>query len=165
MRPMLAFAAGAAAVLAATGCSGEPARQVAPAPTVSLTLRPSAGLTLAPSPGDVAATKQVCAYAAAAATDLTKFFNDEIAAIEAAAAKGDQPGMVGAAKIIQDKFVTLSSSLTSLSRRPVDSDVKVALTNAAAALKEITSESYRGSTQDTQTKLSNLAIVFAKACG
>jgi hypothetical protein len=72
--------------------------------------------------------------------------------------------MVAAAELIQKKFLALSATLTTLSQKPVDSGVKVALTDAAAALKEISSSSYPGTTQDTQTRLGDLAAAFAKVC-
>jgi hypothetical protein len=87
-----------------------------------------------------------------------------LAVLEAAAAKGDQAAMVAAAELIQKKFLDLAASLATLSQKFVDSDVKDALTAASATLKEISSESYPGTTQDTQKRLGDVAATFAKAC-
>jgi hypothetical protein len=170
MRRVLALAAFTTTVLLATACSGDPAAAPPPATTAgspsgtpSASARPTAAATV--TLGDPTATIEACTSATAGAADVTQVFTEQIAAIEAAAAKGDQTAMVAAAGVIQARFVSLSTTLTTLSQKPVDSDVKAALANAAAGLREISSESYPGTTQDTQKRLSDLAAAVALACG
>jgi hypothetical protein len=170
MRRVLALAAVVpavtTAVLAATACTGDPIQPVSLAPTAPLSTSAPTTLQATPThtPGDAAVTSQVCADATAASADVAKVFSDQIAALEAAAAKGDQTAMVAAATLIQHKFLDLAASLTKLSQKPVDSNVKAALTGAAAALKEVSSESYPGTTQETQKRLGDLVATFANAC-
>ncbi|MDT5025262.1 MAG: hypothetical protein QOE61_1688 [Micromonosporaceae bacterium] len=164
MRRVLALAAVTTAVLAATACTGDPAQPVASPASPSTSASTTRAATPPPTPGDAAVTRQVCLDAAAGAADVTKVFTDQIAALEAAAAKGDQAAMVAAAELIQKKFLALSATLTTLSQKRVDPGVKAALTDAAAALKEISSSSYPGTTQDTQKRLGDLAATFAKVC-
>lgn len=167
MRRVLALAAVTTAVFAVAACTGDPAPLASTAPTVSLSATAAPTVPVPPpvTPGDAAVTHQVCVDASAAATEVTTYFSDQIAALEAAAAKGDQTAMVAAATAIQQKFLSLATALGTLAQKPVDSDVKSALADAAAALKEISSEAYTGTTQDTQKRLVDLAATFAKACG
>ncbi len=168
MRRVLVLTAVMTAVFAATACSGDPVT----APPSSASGSPSGGASATAPPtaaatvtlGDPTATIEACTSATAGAADVTKVFTEQLAAIEAAAAKGDQTAMVAAAGIIQTKFVSLSATLSQLSQTPVDSDVKAALANAAAGLREISSESYPGTTQDTQKRLTDLAAAVTLAC-
>jgi hypothetical protein len=165
MRRVLALAAVSAAVFAAAACTGSPAVPSAvgqPTPGTSASSTTSA--TTPPPTADPNVTKQVCTDATAAAADGTKVFNEQIGALETAAAKGDQTTMVSSAEVIQKKLVELAASLKTLSQKSVTPAVKTALTDASSALTEIASESYTGSPQDIQKKLTDLAGTFAKAC-
>jgi hypothetical protein len=170
MRRVLAIAAVTTAVLAASACSGGDALLASPAVTTTPSLPTSPTATPRPTPsvsvtpGDPATTNEACTSATAGAADATKIFTEQLAAIEAAAAKGDQTAMVAAAGVIQTNLVALSTTLAGLSEKPVDTDVKAALTRAAAGLREISSESYAGTTQETQRRLGELAGAVALAC-
>ena len=74
----------------------------------------------------------------------TKVFNDQIAAIEQAAADGDQAAMVAAAETINKQFVSLAAILTQLSERPVTPALATVLTDIATALAQMSSLSYTG---------------------
>lgn len=161
-----ALAAAVAAVFAAAACTVRPAPQPQPAPTAApTTSAPAVALATPPaSPGDPAVTKQVCVTATAAAVEATKVFTDQIALLEAAAAKDDRTAMVAAAEAIQKELVELAASLATLSQQQVSPAVRSALTDGYAVLKEISSESYPGTAADIQKRLSDLAAGFAKTC-
>lgn len=162
MRRVLACAAVATVVFAAGACTGD--SQAGPSqPTTSA----SAGLgtTLPPAPGDPGVTRQTCTAAIKVATAGTKVFNDQLAALEKAAAKGDQTAMVAAAEAINKEFLAMASALGALSQKTVSPSVKAALTDASAALSDIASETYTGTMADIKKKLTELGASFTKACG
>ncbi len=162
MRRVLALAVAATVVIAIAACTDDPAQ---PGPSAQPSTSASAGLTAPPpSPGDPAVTKQVCTDAVKVATDGTKIFNDQLVALEKAAAKGDQTAMVAAAEAIHKKFTEMAAALGTLSQKSVSPSVKAALTDASAALTEIASETYAGTMADTKKKLTDLALSFTKAC-
>jgi hypothetical protein len=159
MRRVLELTAVAAAILAVAGCA-PPGATPAPA-MVSVAAAPTPTL---PPPGDPLVTRQVCTVATAAAADGSKTINDEIAAIELAAAEGDQTAMVSAAEEIQKTFLNLSTSLRFLSQMSVSPAVRAALLQGTVELAEITSVSYAGSTTDIQRSLTDLVAAFRRAC-
>ncbi len=153
------------AVLTTTACNGSTPRAAQPPvvePTASASPSPSASPT--PPPLDPAVTADVCSLAAAATTSTTKVFNDQLAALEQAAARNDQSAMVAAAEAINKQFVSLAAILTQLSERPVASALKTVLTDIATALTQMSSLSYTGTTVDIRKKLLDFAAAFNKTC-
>jgi hypothetical protein len=58
----------------------------------------------------------------------------------------------------------LAAGLRTLSRKSVSPQVKLALAEASAALTEIASLTYAGTTADIRRELADLAASFAKVC-
>lgn len=160
MQRVLAWAAAATVVFAIAECTDDPAQ---PGPGTQPSTSASAAPTT-PSPGNLVVTKRVCTDAVKVATDGTKVFNDQLVALEKAAAKGDQTAMVAAAEAIHKEFTEMTAALGTLSQKSVSPSVKAALSDASAALTEIASETYAGTMADTKKKLTDLAASFTKAC-
>jgi hypothetical protein len=126
---------------------------------------PSLGASMAAtSPGDPILTKQVCAAAALLTGDSANLYTDKLTALEQAAAAGDKTTMVAAAEAIQDRFVQLAAGLGALSHRSVSPKVKAVLIEASAAISEIASQTYAGTTTDIKNKLTDLGNSFARVC-
>src|SRR4051794_33960883 len=102
----------AVAVCALTACSnGGPEAAPTSAPSgVSPGVTSSTSGTPAPpaASSDPAVTAQVCTDASKAVGDASTFFTAQMAALEKAAAKGDQDAIVAAATAIQDRLMALS---------------------------------------------------------
>jgi hypothetical protein len=115
-------------------------------------------------PVDPAVTADVCSLSSAATASTTKIFNDQIAALEQAAARNDQASMVRAAETINRQFENLAATLTQLSERPVTPALRTVLTDIATALTQMYALSYTGTTVDIRKKLLDFAAAFAKTC-
>jgi hypothetical protein len=126
---------------------------------------PSVAPSSSPSPGDPILTQQVCAAAAILTGDGARLYNDELAVLEKAAAQGDQATLVEAAEKIQKKFVQLADGLSELSKRSISPKLKAALLEASAALTEIASQTYAGTTSDIKDRLASLGTSFVPVCG
>jgi hypothetical protein len=131
-------------------------------PTESAT--PSMSASPTPPPLDPAVTTDVCNLAAAATASTTHLFNDQIAALEQAAARNDQAAMVAAAAAINKQFLSLAATLTQLAERPVTPALKTVLTDVATALTQMSALAYTGTTVDIRKKLLDFAAAFAKTC-
>lgn len=154
----------ATATLAA-GCQGsDPTTTAMPTISPSESVSPSPSASPTPSPLDPAVTSDVCSLAAAANASTTRVFNDQIAALERAAADENQAGMVAAAETINRQFVSLAAILTQLSERPVSPELKTVLTEIAEALTDMSSLSYTGTTVDIRKKLLDFAAAFTSTC-
>lgn len=125
---------------------------------------PSVAPSSSPSPGDPILTQQVCAAAAILTGDGARLYNDELAVLEKAAAQGDQATLVEAAEKIQKKFVQLADGLGALSKRSISPKLKTTLIEASAALTEIASQTYAGTTSDIKDRLTSLGASFVPVC-
>jgi len=154
-----ALAAAAVTVVTVTAC--------ATGPGVASTLPAGASrvsATATPVPVDPAVNRQVCAAAASAAGKGVRDFNVELAALERAAARGDQHAVVDSAEVILDQLTGLAATLRRLAQRAVSPSVRAALGRASATLGSIASESYAGSPADIRKALVGLAGSFTRAC-
>lgn len=158
------MAAAGTAFFTMAACTTAPASVLSPTASPTPT---SAAATPSPTapPVDPVLTKQICAAAAKATADGTKVFNDQLAALEQAAAKNDQAAMVAAAEAINKQFTDLASALGVLAQQPVSPAVKVVLSDVSTALTEMASLSYTGTTVDIRKKLLDFAAAFGKTCG
>jgi hypothetical protein len=73
--------------------------------------------------------------------------------------------MVTAATVINSKFVEVAGALAALAQTTVKPTVRAALTQAAAALRYISSVSYPGGQVEIKKKLTELSRSFGRACG
>jgi hypothetical protein len=157
-RALAAVVATAVAAATVAGC--------APGPTFGPAGH-SAQLSAVPTPqaADPRLTRQICAAAVKATGTTLEVFNEQLASLERAAARGDQASLVEAAEVIVDQVREMSRVLRSFAQKAVTPRVRAALRRAAATLTEITSESYSGSPSDIRRTLSGLGPALAKACG
>jgi hypothetical protein len=154
MRPAHALLPIAVALLAASACAApQPEHQPVTTPTTPPAVR-----------ADPAVTRQVCVDAAEAADDGSRYFSDQLAVIERAAARGDQSTVVLAASLIQDRLIELAQTLTALAREAVSPSVRAVLTRATATLTEISSPSYPGTQMDIERRLNDVSAAVAEAC-
>jgi hypothetical protein len=142
-----------AAVYATAACTG-----------VSTSIDARTSMAPVAASADPAATNHACAYAIRAAGETTKVLNDQYAALERAAAAGDENGMVSAAEVINSKFVEVARALAALAQPTVNPIVRRALTQAAAALRYISSVAYPGGQVEIKKKLAELSTAFGRAC-
>lgn len=160
-------AVGLVAVLAAVGCGpAAPVAVVSPTsePAVSPSDSPSPTPSPTPPPVDPAVVLEACSLATTATAAATRSFNDQIAALEQAAARNDQTTMITAAEAINKQFVDLGTQLGQLAQRPVSPELKTVLTDVAAALAQMSSLAYTGTTVDIRKKLLDFAAAFGRAC-
>lgn len=167
MRAVLLLAVAAGALGA---CSGEAPPSTLPTTPVSATATGGASATPTPSPTpsltvDAAVTAQVCRSASKAVADTSKYFNDQMAALERAAAKGDQDAVVAAATAIQNRLTQLGTTAAAYAAKAVSPELRAVLVETVVAITEISSPSYSGTQADIKQKLVNLGAAFAKACG
>jgi hypothetical protein len=154
-----------ALTLTATACT-QPVPVADQSPTASTS--PATSLSPSPSPTtppeDPAVTADVCSLASAATSSTTKIFNDQIAALEQAAARNDQATMVRAAETINRQFANLAATLTQLAARAVSPALRTVLTDIATALTQMYALSYTGTTVDIRKKLLDFAAAFTSTC-
>jgi hypothetical protein len=153
-------------IFVTTACTGDakPASTASPSSTASASVRPSASPTGSAFPGDPAVMAQTCTKASKILADGTKLFNDQLAVLEKAAAKGDQTGMAAAATAISTEFTAMATELAPLAQASVSSQLRSTLTTAAGALTDLGSSAYSGTTADTKRKLADLSAALSKAC-
>jgi hypothetical protein len=153
------------AVTLAAGCQGGAA-----SPGLATSSDPSAAATASASPSptappvDPAATTEACGLAAAATQTTTAIFNDQIAALEQAAAHNDQAAMVAAAEAINQQFVSLGSTFTQLAKRRISPELRTVLTDISTALEEMSSLAYTGTTVDIRRKLLDFSAAISGTC-
>jgi hypothetical protein len=159
-------AAGLLVMLAGVACGPVPVSVVTPTtdPGLSPSETPSPTPSPTPPPVDPAAVLEACSLASTATSGATKSFNDQIAALEQAAARNDQTTMITAAEAINKQFVDLGTTLTQLAQRPVSPELKTVLTDVAAALTQMSSLAYTGTTVDIRKKLLDFAAAFTRTC-
>jgi hypothetical protein len=158
--------AGLLVVLAGVACGPVPVAVVTPTtePGLSPSETPSATPSPTPPPADPAVVLEVCTLASTATAGGTHIFNDQIAALEQAAARNDQVAMVAAAEAINKEFVGLAATLSQLAQRPISPELKTVLTDVAAALTQMSSLAYTGTTVDIRKKLLDFAAAFTRTC-
>ena len=150
----------AAAATAVAACATEPGLASSKRTgTVRLSVPPTR------APADPRLTRQICGAAVEAAGDVLEVFNEQLAALERAAARGDQNTMVEAAEVIIDQVTDMSTALRAFAQKAVTPRVRAALSRASAMLAEIASESYAGSPSDIRRTLTGLGTSLTKACG
>jgi hypothetical protein len=132
-------------------------------PSGSASASPSPTAPTAP-PVDPEVTSEVCTLAAAATAGATSIFNDQIGALEQAAARNDQASMVSAAEAINKQFVQLAANLNQLAAYPVSPELKKVLTDIITAVNQMSSLSYTGTTVDIRKKLLDFAAAFTRTC-
>jgi hypothetical protein len=125
---------------------------------------PSPSASPTEPPVDPAATVEVCGLASTASVATTTIFNEQIAALEQAAAQGDQAAMLAAAEAINQKFVDLAETMTRLANRPVAAELRTVLTDIASALTDMSALSYTGTTVDIRKKLLDFAAAITRVC-
>jgi hypothetical protein len=163
MRHALAVVVALVTIVAGTavaGCATEPGMA---APNRAGSVRLSVPASKAPA--DPRLTRQICAAAVRAAGEVLEVFNVQLAALERAAARGDESTMVEAAEVIIEQVTEASAALRVFAQKAVTPRVRLALSRAAATLAEIASASYNGSPTDIRTTLSGLGPALTKACG
>jgi hypothetical protein len=161
MRAVWAVVAAATVTAVMSAGCGESRQSLVAAPSrlAQATASPSR-----PAPGDPATTRRVCIQTVALVASGTRFFNNEIAALERAAAKGDQAAMVAAAEAINTRFTQMAAALSSAAQKKVSPALQAVLTKGSALLSEIPSPSYAGATADIAKRLSDLAAALVTAC-
>jgi hypothetical protein len=110
------------------------------------------------------ATAEVCGLAAAATDTTTDIFNEQIAALEQAAASNDKAAMVAAAEAINKQFADLAEVFAQLAERPIAPELQVVLTDIAAALTQMAALSYTGTTVDIRKKLLDFTSAIEHTC-
>jgi hypothetical protein len=163
MRQVKLMAAGCVVALSAVmvaACAPAATPEAGPAPGAH-----PVWASVPPAPADPVLTGQACAAAAISAASSSQLFRDKMAAIETAAAQDDAAAMVAAADDIQLTFVELAHGLAALSKRPLSPAVRAALTKASAALTEISSNTYVGTTADISQRLAEVSATLVAACG
>lgn len=169
MRRVLVVAA-AGLTLAGTalvGCSngGTPQATSTPLPSASTTVGGSTSAPSSPAPtGDPKVTAQVCEQASKAVVEAGTFFAAQMAALEKAAARGDQDAVVAAATAIQTKITTLGAAVATFAAQAVSPELRAVLVSTAKSLTDIASETYAGTQADIQKKLTELSGTFSKTC-
>lgn len=165
-RTRLAVGTVAALVVALTAaaCDGGTVPVAQQSPVGETSTNTSATPSPTVTPEDPAVTADVCSLATADTASTTKLFNDQMAALEQAAARGDQAAMVAAAGAINKRFMSLGATLTQLATRPVSPALRAVLTDIATALAQMSSLAYTGTTVDIRKKLLDFAAAFAKVC-
>jgi hypothetical protein len=143
------------------GNGGSPRLAASPDPSAT-TAATSASPT--PPPVDAAATAEACGLAAAATQTTTAIFNEQIAALEQAAAHNDQAAMVAAAEAINQQFVDLGSSFTQLAKRRISPELRTVLTDISTALEQMSSLAYTGTTVDIRRKLLDFSSAISDTC-
>jgi hypothetical protein len=163
MRHAMAVVVALVAIVAGTviaGCATDPGLAASNRTgSVRLSVPPSK------APPDPRLTRQICAAAVRAAGDVLEVFNVQLAALERAAARGDESTMVEAAEMIIEQVTEASAALRVFAQKAVTPRVRMALSRAAATLAEIASASYDGSPTDIRATLTGLGPTLAKACG
>jgi hypothetical protein len=142
-----------------SGCGADPGLASPGSGTVRLSVPPTK------TPADPRLTRQICAAAVRGAGEVLKVFNEQLAALERAAARGDEGTMVEAAEVIIEQVVEMATALRVFAQKAVTPRVKAALNRASAKLAEIATESYTGSPTDIRTTLTGLGASLSKACG
>ena len=166
-RTLLAVGSVAVVIVALTAAAchrSVPVATEAPSPDATASASPSVSLSPTSPPEDPAVTADVCNLASAATAGTTKIFNDQIAALEQAAARNDQATMVTAAQTINRQFANLAATMTQLAERPVSPALRTVLTDVATALTQMYALSYTGTTVDIRKKLLDFAAALAKTC-
>ncbi len=92
-------------------------------------------------------------------------FQDQLAAIDLAAATGDHAAILVAADAIQSRLLRLSELLSTWSAKPVRPNVRTALTKGSVTLQTICSPSYSGNQADIARQLQDLSRSLTHACG
>jgi hypothetical protein len=115
--------------------------------------------------GDPAITRKVCLQAMTVVARGTAYFNSQFAALERAAARGDQTGIVAAAEAMNTRFVQMAAALATAARKQVSPGLKAVLRTGSALLSEILSPAYAGATTDVAKRLADVAAALVKACG
>jgi hypothetical protein len=156
----LAIVVTAMAGATVAGCAGEPGL-ASPGRTGTVRL----SVTPTKTPADPRLTRQICAAAMRGAGEVLKVFNEQLAALEQAAARGDQNTMVEAAEVIIEQVTEMATALRVFSQKAVTPRVRSALAKASAKLAEIATESYAGSPTDIRSTLTGLGTSLSKACG
>jgi hypothetical protein len=156
----LAILVTAMAGTAVAGCASE-AGLASPGRTGSVRL----SVTPTRTPADPRLTRQICAAAVRGTGEVLKMFNEQLATLERAAARGDQSTMVEAAEVIIEQVVEMATALRVFAQKAVTPRVRAALSRASAKLAEIATESYAGSPTDIRTTLTGLGTALTKACG
>lgn len=153
---MFAMACGSETGTPAAAASADPSGS--PSESVSLTPTPTE------PPADPAATAEVCGLAAAAVETTTTIFNEQIAALEQAAARNDQAAMVEAAEAINEQFVSLGTTFTQLAKHRISPELRSVLTEISTALEQMSSLSYTGTTVDIRKKLLDFSSAIGGTC-
>ena len=153
-------------LVASVACGPVPVAVVSPTVDPSASASGSASASPSPTapPIDPEVTSEVCTLAAAATTGATSIFNDQIGALEQAAARNDQAAMVSAAEAINKQFVQLAANLNQLAAYPVSPELKKVLTDIITAVNQMSSLSYTGTTVDIRKKLLDFAAAFTRTC-
>jgi hypothetical protein len=138
-------------------------------PTSSETASPSSAASPSPTPSpsqtvDPAATAEVCGLSKTSMTTTVNIFNAQMAAFEQAAAHGDNPAMLNAAKAINEQFVSLANTFTQLAKRDVSNELRTVLTDISTALTEMSSLTYVGTTTDIRKKLTDFTAALDSTC-
>jgi hypothetical protein len=165
MRALMLLAVAASALSA---CSGEPPPATLPTSPVSATTTATMSAPTSSTPSltvDAAVNILICRSATKALSETSKYFNEQMAALERAAAKGDQDAVVAAATAIQDRLTQLGKAASVYTTKAVSPQLRAALVEIVVAVTEISSPSYPGTQADIKQKLINLGDAFTKACG
>jgi hypothetical protein len=165
MRGWLALGAALTLLLMTVACREQttPPDLAGPSDT-SASPSASAAASPTPQPPDPAATAEVCGLAAAATETTTTIFNEQIAALEQAAARNDQAAMVVAAEAINEQFMSLGNTFTQLAKRRISPELRVVLTDISTALEEMSALSYTGTTVDIRRKLLDFGTAIGSTC-
>lgn len=153
--------------LSVTACQRDPRSPglaASPDPSASSSASASASASPTPPPVDPAMTAEVCGLAAAATETTTTIFNEQIAALEQAAAHNDQAAMVLAAEAINQQFVNLGTAFTQLAKRRISPELRDVLIDISTALEEMSSLDYTGTTVDIRRKLVEFSTAIASTC-
>jgi hypothetical protein len=161
----IALAGACAVVLTVAGCdAGGAPTDMSVSGAASPSVTASVETSPTPPPVDPAATAEVCGLASAATDTTTEIFNEQIAALEQAAASSDQAAMVAAAEAINEQFADVAETFTDLATRPISPELQVVLTDIATALTEMSSLAYTGTTVDIRRKLLDFTSAIERTC-
>jgi hypothetical protein len=166
-RPWVTVAVATVLTLATLGSAGCTSHPFAHRTSAVVMASATAGVPGTPQsrPADPAATRGSCLVAAIVLSEGTKLFNEQLVALEKAAAEDDQTGMVAAATVINAKLVDMATTLGTLAKGPVSPRVRGVLAESAIALTEMVSQSYQGSSTDIRTTLVRLRTRVGGVCG
>lgn len=156
MRRVWTAVALAFTVVAVSGCTLH--RDTSPAIMVSLQPTPT------PPTVDPATTRVVCDKALSAAKDMVSVFDDRLAEIDRAAARGDQTAVIAAATEIHEKILNVAGQLRRWSGLAVAPEVRRMLEAAAQTLTVITSARYTGGVTQQRQVLERLVRRFTATC-